>query len=69
MAGECGEACNKIKKMRRGEDVPIKDVAHELADMVIYADLLATNLGISLGDAVQEKFNLVSDRQGCDIKI
>lgn len=62
MAGECGEACNLIKKMRRGEDVPKEKVAKELADMVTYADLLAARLRIDLGEAVRAKFNEVSDR-------
>lgn len=53
MAGECGEACNEVKKLRRldGADadqdtaesrhwLKVK-IAHELADLIIYADLLA----------------------------
>jgi len=62
MAGECGEACNLVKKLRRGEDINPRDIAHELADLVIYADLLAARLDIDLGAAVVEKFNIVSDR-------
>jgi NTP pyrophosphatase (non-canonical NTP hydrolase) len=68
MAGECGEACNLVKKMRRGEEIPIKEVAKELADLVIYTDLLAARLGIDLAEAVIQKFNEVSDRRGSDIK-
>ncbi len=64
MAGEVGEACNKIKKLRRGEDIPMEDIGRELADVVIYADLLAARLSIDLGDAVVQKFNEVSDRYG-----
>ena len=63
-AGEVGEACNLIKKRRRGEDIPTQDIAYEIADAIIYADLLAARLGISLEDAVREKFNIVSDRVG-----
>lgn len=70
MAGECGEACNLIKKLRRGEDVPTEDIAFELADLVIYADLLAERLGIDLGAAVRAKFNFVSEhRAGSDVRI
>ena len=64
LAGEVGEACNMLKKMRRGEDIPTIDIAKELADSVIYLDLLAARLGINLGEAVREKFNLVSDQRG-----
>jgi NTP pyrophosphatase (non-canonical NTP hydrolase) len=75
MAGECGEACNLIKKLRRldGADKNldsdqqrgefILDTAKELADLVIYADLLAARLGIDLGEAVVQKFNEVSAKR------
>lgn len=70
--GEAGEAQNFVKKLRRldGADANqdtnehrielIRNVGLELADTVIYADLLAARLGIDLGAAVREKFNLVS---------
>jgi NTP pyrophosphatase (non-canonical NTP hydrolase) len=64
MAGECGEACNLIKKLRRGEAVPLDEIGRELADLVTYADLLAARLGIDLGEAVAMKFNEVSIRRG-----
>lgn len=69
MAGETGEACNLIKKLRRGEDVRPEDIGKELADVVIYADLLAHRLGIDLGTAVRSKFNEVSDRVKSPIKL
>lgn len=76
MAGEAGEACNVVKKIRRHEtnlgtsyntpplDVLMSKLAAELADTVIYADLLAHYYGIELGDAIRQKFNLVSEAQG-----
>jgi NTP pyrophosphatase (non-canonical NTP hydrolase) len=64
LAGETGEACNLIKKLRRGEEVESGDIARELADVVIYADLLAARCGIDLGEAVRCKFNEVSHRRG-----
>jgi NTP pyrophosphatase (non-canonical NTP hydrolase) len=62
MAGECGEVCNLIKKLRRGDSIDVRDIAHELADLIIYADFLANRLGIDLGAAVIEKFNLKSEQ-------
>jgi NTP pyrophosphatase (non-canonical NTP hydrolase) len=74
MAGEVGEACNVVKKIRRIENGTntAKDpqtfdacrimLADELADTIIYADLLAARLGIDLGEAVRNKFNEVSRR-------
>ena len=78
-AGEAGEACNAVKKLRRldgadsAENTPerravlVSEILKELADTVIYADLLASRLGFSLGQAVLEKFNEVSRRRGVDI--
>jgi NTP pyrophosphatase (non-canonical NTP hydrolase) len=75
MAGEAGEAANVVKKLRRAElntrgalDPPppvlYAALGDELADVVIYADLLATYYGIDLGMAVVRKFNAVSEREG-----
>lgn len=69
VAGECGEMCNLIKKLRRGENIDMDEIGKELADLVIYADLLATRLGLSLGECVKNKFNEVSDRVKSDIKL
>ena len=62
LAGEVGELCNFLKKMRRGSKIDKKDLAYELADIITYADLLAAALDIDLGEAVIEKFNIVSKR-------
>jgi len=76
MCGEAGEAANVVKKIRRHEtripskyNTPDEDVlraslAEELADVVAYADLLALNADIDLGEAVRAKFNKVSEAQG-----
>ena len=74
-AGELGEACNIIKKMNRnrdqiiGNDGPENDsafmsdcLAEELADTLIYVDLLANAAGIDLESAVIAKFNKVSEK-------
>lgn len=76
LAGETGEACNWVKKLRRldglDRDHPsvratISEIAKELGDVVAYADLLAARLGIDLGSAVTSKFNEVSLRVGSSI--
>jgi NTP pyrophosphatase (non-canonical NTP hydrolase) len=76
MCGEAGEAANVVKKLRRHEthagtqyNTPevaalLPALAEELADVVIYADLLAHKYGIDLADAVIAKFNRVSEAQG-----
>ena len=69
LAGETGELCNLLKKMRRGEAIDPKAIAYELADIITYADLVAAALKINLGKAVVEKFNIVSDRWSSNYKL
>lgn len=77
MCGEAGEAANVVKKIRRietkvnitregeeGLDLLVYKLGLELADMVTYADLLAEYYGIDLAEAVRDKFNIVSTREG-----
>lgn len=73
LAGEVGEACNIVKKLERerhgwaGSRASIGDLAEEIADMIICADLLALAAGISAEDlmaAVVGKFNAVSEARG-----
>lgn len=69
MGGEAGEALNLVKKRRRGEAVPLERLAEEIADMVIYADLLAFRVGINLAEAIRAKFNRTSDNVGSEVKL
>lgn len=65
--GELGEAANLIAKLERGDfslDEVRDQLAAELADALVYLDLLATAAGIDLSDAVVEKWNEVSERIG-----
>ncbi len=70
LAGEVGEACNIIKKLERermgiaGSRARIDDLAQELADVVICADLIAMDAGIDLEEAVRSKFNATSEKVG-----
>lgn len=70
LGGEVGEvlnACKKLERERRGwigSRATVEDVASELGDVVICADLLAMTLGIDLGKAVIDKFNATSIKVG-----
>lgn len=80
-AGEMGEACNLVKKLRRldGADkdqdsewqrsVLTGRIAEELADTVIYIDLLAARLGCNLSEAIVAKFNHVSSKRGSKFRL
>lgn len=75
LAGETGEACNELKKLDRermgwaGSRTTIQKIKEELADVVICVDLIAMELGLDLGGAVQEKFNITSDKYGLSVKL
>lgn len=72
LVGELGEYANERKKFRRGDiDEPTfkMKAAKELADVMIYLDILAMQLGINLGEATLAKFNEVSERVNCSIRL
>jgi NTP pyrophosphatase (non-canonical NTP hydrolase) len=75
LAGEVGEACNIIKKLERermgiaGSRASLADLAEELADVIICADLIAMQLGIDLNRAVAEKFNKTSEKVGLTTRL
>jgi NTP pyrophosphatase (non-canonical NTP hydrolase) len=75
LGGEAGEVCNVVKKLERerlgypGSRATMEDLADELADVIIYADLLAETCGIDLGRAVSEKFNKTSDKLGFSVRL
>lgn len=82
LAGEVGEACNFIKKIRRLKSKHFKGdksrkhkkelykaTGKEIADALCYLDLLAARMGFQLDDLVKQKFNEVSDRVGSKIKL
>lgn len=70
--GELGEYANNRKKFERGdltEEEFKQEAAKELADVVIYLDILAFRLGIDLGKATISKWNETSLKIGADIYI
>lgn len=70
--GELGEYANVRKKFERGDLTRDEFTALarlELADVVTYLDILAFRLGIDLGQAVRDKFNLVSERVGASVRL
>jgi NTP pyrophosphatase (non-canonical NTP hydrolase) len=44
-------------------------IAKEMADVVVYLDILAVQFGIDLGNAVMSKFNEVSNRVSSTVSI
>lgn len=75
LAGEVGEACNIIKKLARerlgirGSRATTEQLAMELADVVICADLIAMQAGIDLESAVIRKFNGTSEKYGLNTRL
>lgn len=75
LAGEVGEACNVVKKIARerrgwvGSRATLDELAAEIADVVICADLLAMTEGIDLDAAVAAKFNATSEKVGLKTRL
>ncbi len=70
--GELGEAANLIKKIERGDftlDQARAALADELADVVTYLDILAFRAGVDLGAATVSKWNRVSMRIDCRLRL
>lgn len=75
LGGECGEAQNIIKKIERerlgirGSRATIEDLADELADLIICADLIAMQENFDLGAAVARKFNATSEKYNLETRM
>ena len=76
LAGECGELCNVLKKILRHDkaiqqnavsatrEELVAMAAEEIADVYTYLDLVAQVLDIDMYDAIRDKFNKISEREG-----
>jgi NTP pyrophosphatase (non-canonical NTP hydrolase) len=63
IAGEVGELCNMLKKVRRGSKTMKElkpEIKKEIADIFLYTLLISKALDIDLEDATIKKFNEVS---------
>jgi NTP pyrophosphatase (non-canonical NTP hydrolase) len=72
VVGELGEYANLHKKVERGDFTLAEakqGLADELADVVIYLDILAAQLGVDLGEAVMSKWNRTSKKVGVPMYI
>ena len=70
LGGETGELLNELKKLERirlglaGGKCDLQAIEEELADVMICVDLIAMDLDIELGPAIQKKFNKTSEKFG-----
>lgn len=67
LAGEVGELCNFLKKRRKGKKISTLKCAKEMADIYLYLDLIATEMGVDLSKAIVNKFNEVSRRYNANM--
>ena len=74
-AGEFGELCNALKKIKRIDDAVervdrgtreelMQKVATEMGDTYIYLELLCQRMGLDMYTCVSDTFNRVSKREG-----
>ena len=72
LVGEIGEYANLHKKRVRGDIDGVEflvEAADELADVMIYLDILAYRIGVNLAVAVIDKFNRLSVRVKASTRI
>ena len=79
VAGEVGEACNVVKKIRRpelgtvGNDMDVAtyyaQLESEIGDVLIYLDLLARKAGLDLDTCVMRAFNEKSEKLGMPVRL
>ena len=79
VAGEVGEACNIVKKIRRpqlgtiGNDADTPKyygmLESEIGDVLIYLDLLARAAGLDLDRCVSRAFNEKSEKLGMPVRL
>ena len=85
MAGEAGEICNAVKKLRRLESEftsinesdrqinskkeAIEKIGAEIADTFLYLNLLAIRCGLDFEQEIIKKFNSTSDKYGFTEKL
>ena len=68
VAEEAGEIAGAVKKLLRsqrgikGTTADLNDIEDEMGDLIVSLDLLASELGIDLGEAVVSKFNKTSHK-------
>jgi NTP pyrophosphatase (non-canonical NTP hydrolase) len=73
LAEECGEVSAAVLgwsgEKQSKSHLTAKDIADEIADVITYCDLLCTRLGFDTATVLADKFNRVSDRIRCPIKV
>lgn len=72
VGGEWGEFLNLLKKFSRGDltwEQFQEQGGKELADVVTYLDILAFRMDVTLGAATRDKWNEVSKRVGCSLRL
>ena len=79
VAGEVGEACNVVKKLRRPElgtvgneydaSVYRDQLESEIGDVLIYLDLLANAAKLDLGECVSRAFNEKSAKLNMPVRL
>lgn len=63
LAGECGELANKEKKIWKGRELPLEDLAEEAADVLIALMNYSNARGIDLGAAMALKMREIERRR------
>lgn len=67
--GPVGYIGHLLSKRERGDDITNGEIFEEIADALIYLDLLCTSLNGDLAVVLARKFNQTSKKVGCNHKL
>ena len=66
---QIGELCSLVKSLQVGEVLDVHDMGQQIAEAIICADVLCWRFGISLEDAIIERFNTNAENHGSTVRL
>jgi len=66
---QIGELCGLLKSLQAAEVLDVHHTGQEIAEAIICADVLCWRLGISLKDAIVERFNENAEKHGSAVRL
>lgn len=66
---QIGEFCGLVKALQAGEVLDVHHMGQSIAEAIICADTLCWRFGISLEDAIIERFNANAEKHGSAVRL
>ncbi len=69
LAIHMGDVCDLLKSLQAGKDIDAHDIGQQISEAIICADVLCWRFGISLEDAITERFNTNAEKHGSTVRL